>query len=233
MRHSLEPELVYTYIPEIDQSELPKFDEFDRIDNANLLAYGLTQRLTARFDHAGEDPTYRELVYLRVSQAYDLTDEFRHQRFQDLRVEMTLLPTEWLSLQSDTRLDVDTCNWTNVTTVGKVADKQGNSVKLLYNYKPEQDDPEKDIEYVEGALTVAFLNPVYLDYQQRYDLTSDRQLEQMVGIEYRHQCWGAKLTYRDRDRGRDLDSDRSIMLTFTMRGIGSVGGVGTSSLGGF
>ncbi len=233
LRHSLEPELVYTYIPKIDQSDLPQFDNFDRIDNANLLAYGLTQRLTARFDHPGEDPTYRELVYLRVSQAYDLTDEFRHQRFQDLRVEMKLLPTERISLLSDTSLDVDTGNWTNVTTVGKVADKQGNSVKLLYNYKPEHDDQEEDIEYVEGALTVAFFNPVYLDYQQRYDLTSDRQLEQMVGIEYRHQCWGAKLTYRDRDRGRDLDNDRSIMLTFTMRGIGSVGGVGTSSLGGF
>ncbi len=223
LRHSIEPELVYTYIPEVKQSDLPYFDDLDRIDNANLVAYALTQRLTARFDHVDEDPTYRELVYLRVSQAYDLTDEFRHQqRFQDLRIQTSLLPTEWLSLLSDTSLDVDTGNWSKVTAVGKVNDKQGNSVKLLYNYESED-----DVDYVEGELSVAFLKPLYLDYQQRYDLTTDKQLEQVIGIEYRHQCWGAKLTYRDRK------DDNSIMLTFTMRGIGSVGGIGSSGLGGF
>ncbi len=226
LRHSVEPELVYTYIPKIDQSKLPQFDSLDRVDNANLLAYGLTQRLTARFDHLDGDPTYRELVYLRVSQAYDLTDEFRHHRFQDLRVQMKLLPTEWLSLVSDTSLDVGSGSWTNVTAAGKVADKRGNSLKLLYDYEPEA-NIEDNIEYVEGAVKTAFLKPFYLEYQQRYDLTANRQLEQVIGVEYRHQCWGAKLSYRDRDE------DRSIMLTFTMRGIGSVGGVGTSSLGGF
>ena len=227
LRHSIEPELVYTYIPEIDQSELPHFDEFDRVDNVNLFAYALTQRLTARFDHDNGDPTYRELVYFRLSQAYDLTNEFDgRQRFQDLRLQTVLLPTEWLKLLSDASLNVNSEKWTKATAAGKVTDNRGNSVKLLYSY-----EPEKDIDYVEATLSVAFLDPFYFDYQQRYDLVTDKQLEQAVGIEYRHQCWGAKLTYRDQDR--DDNHDRSVMLTFTMRGIGSVGGVGTSNLGGF
>lgn len=227
LRHSIEPELVYTYIPKINQSKLPYFDEFDRVDNVNLVAYALTQRLTARFDHDSGDSTYRELVYFRLSQAYDLTNEFDGwQRFQDLRLQMELLPTEWFSLLSDTSLDVSSGDWTEVTAAGKITDQQGNSVKLLYSY-----EPENDIDYVEAALSVAFLDPFYFDYQQRYDLVTDKQLEQTVGIEYRHQCWGAKLTYRDQDR--DGNHDRSVILTFTMRGIGSVGGIGTSNLGGF
>jgi LPS-assembly protein len=227
LRHSIEPELVYTYIPKVDQSELPYFDKLDRVDNANLVAYALTQRLTARFDHESGDPTYRELVYFRLSQAYDMTNEFHgQQRFHDLRLQSELRPTEWLTLLSDTSMDVSSGDWTKVTAVGKVADKQGNSVKLLYSY-----EPEKDIDYVEGAVSIAFLDPFYFDYHQRYDLVTDKQLEQAVGIEYRHQCWGTKLTYRDQDR--DNNHDRSIMLTFTMRGIGSVGGIGGSGLGGF
>ncbi|MCK5826016.1 MAG: LPS-assembly protein LptD [Desulfuromusa sp.] len=227
LRHSIEPELVYTYIPEIDQSELPHFDQFDRIDNANLFSYALTQRLTARVDHANGGPSYRELVYFRLSQAYDLTNEFRgRQRFQDLRLQSALLPTEWLSLLSDTSLDVSSGDWTEVTVAGKVSNQQGNSVKVLYSY-----ELESDIDYIEATLSAAFLKPFYFDYQQRYDLVTDKQLEQVIGVEYRHQCWGAKLTYRDQDR--DDNRDRSVMLTFTMRGIGSVGGVGSSSLGGF
>ena len=222
LRHSIEPELIYTYIPEIDQTDLPYFDELDRVDNANILAYALTQRLTVRFDHADDDPTYRELLYWRLSQAYDLTDEFRDRRFQDLRLQMVLLPTEWLTLQSDTSLDVHSGDWTRVTAAGKIADQQENSVGLLYSY-----EPENDIDYIEARLSVAFLDPLYLNYEQRYDLNIDKQLEQVIGVEYRQKCWGVELTYRDRKY------DRSVMLTFNMRGIGSVGGLGGSSLGGF
>ncbi len=74
-------------------------------------------------------------------------------------------------------------------------------------------------------MSIAFLKPVYLSYHQRYEFATDEQLEQVVGIEYRQQCWNALLSYSERE------DDRSVMLTFTMRGIGSVGGIG-GSLGG-
>ena len=95
-------------------------------------------------------------------------------------------------------------------------------MRLLYSY-----EPENDIDYIETKLSVAFLDPLYLNYEQRYDLTIDKQLEQVIGVEYRGKCWGVELTYRDRKY------DRSVMLTFNMRGIGSVGGLGSDSLGGF
>jgi len=227
LRHSVEPELIYTYIPNVDQGDTPHFDEYDRVEKKSLVEYAFTQHLTARFDHENGNPTYRDLIYLRLSQGYDLTNEYSgRKRFQDFRIQTKLLPTEWLSFISDASLDVNSGKWTEATAAGKIFDKQGNSFQLLYSF-----DPENDVDYVEGTLGVAFLDPFYLDYQQRYDLSTSKQLEQMVGIEYRHQCWGTKLTFRDQDR--DGDRDRSVMLTFTMRGIGSVGGIGGKGLGGF
>lgn len=220
LRHSVEPELVYRYIPEVDQGSLPYFDSYDRIDEANQIEYALVQRLTTRFDRADGQPSYREFLYLRLSQIYDLTNEARQQRFQDLRLQMTLLPQEWISLKADTTLDVDTGNWTKVAVAGTIKDKEDNFFRVEYQY-----DSASEIDYGEVNLSVAFLKPFYLTYQQRYEFATDEQLEQVVGIEYRQQCWSAQLSYREHE------GDRSVMLVFTMRGIGSVGNIG-SSLGG-
>ncbi len=221
LRHSVEPELVYRYVPEVDQTHLPYFDHYDDIDEKKQIEYALVQRFTIRSDRVDGSPTYRELFYLRLSQTYDLTDEAREQRFQELRIETLLLPTTWLSLQTDTTLDVESGDWTKVAVEGKIKDQQDNSLRVEYRY-----DPGDDIDYGSVNVSVAFLKPVYLNYQQRYEFSTNEQLEQVLGIEYRQQCWSAQLSYREHE------DDRSVMLTFTMRGIGSVGGVG-GSLGGF
>ncbi len=226
LRHSISPELIYRYIPDVDQEHLPDFDDYDRIDEANQIEYALVQRFTLRSDRANESPGYTEFLYLRLSQTYDLTDEASEQRFQDLRIEMTLQPAMWWSLQTDTTLDVDSGDWTEVSIEGEVKDQQDNALKFEYRY-----DADDDIDYATVNLSVAFLSPVYLNYQQRYELSTHERLEQVAGIEYRQQCWSAQLSYREYNDVDEDDIDRSVMLTFTMRGIGSVGGLG-GSLGG-
>ena len=49
IRHSIKPRVVYQYIPDQDQSDLPDFDtDADRIEAANTVTYSLTNTLTAR-----------------------------------------------------------------------------------------------------------------------------------------------------------------------------------------
>lgn len=220
LRHSVEPEVKYIYIPEVDQEHLPYFDSDDRIAEANRFEYALVQRLTARFDSEAGEPAYRELLYLRLSQNYDLTDEASGERFGAVRAETKLLPFSWLALESDTTFDIDNGDWTKLSAEVDIADRKGNQMSVEYRY-----DQAEDIDYAELDLSAAFLKPVYLHYQQRYDLTEEEQLEQVIRVEYRQQCWSADLSYREHEE------DRSVMLTFTMRGIGSVGGVG-GNLGG-
>jgi len=221
LRHTIEPELTYRYTPDIDQEYLPDFDRYDRIEHENQIEYALVQRLTLRTDSFSGKPNYRELLYLRLSQAYDLTDAAREQRFQDLRIEMTMLPTTWSSLKTDTTLDVDSGDWTKVSIAAGIHDRQGNTFSAEYRYNPED-----DIDYLTANVNISFFKPVYLNYMQRYDLSTNERLEHVIGIGYVHQCWAAGLTYTDRE------DDRSIMLTLSMRGIGSVFG-DSGKLGGF
>ncbi len=48
------PGIVHTYIPDVDQDDLPKFDAVDRIDNQNLLTYSLTNTLTSKTRKKGK-----------------------------------------------------------------------------------------------------------------------------------------------------------------------------------
>ena len=48
IRHSARPRVIYEYIPDQDQSDLPFFTALDRVDEKNLVTYSLTNTLTAR-----------------------------------------------------------------------------------------------------------------------------------------------------------------------------------------
>jgi len=54
IKHSLEPSLRYRFVPQVDQSDNPQFDSFDRLPRRNLVTYALTQRFFGRFE--GRDP---------------------------------------------------------------------------------------------------------------------------------------------------------------------------------
>ncbi|WP_372683102.1 LPS-assembly protein LptD, partial [Desulfosarcina sp.] len=58
IRHRIKPRVVYEYIPDQDQSDLPDFDtEIDRIDEANEVTYSLTNTFTARTTKAARSTT--------------------------------------------------------------------------------------------------------------------------------------------------------------------------------
>lgn len=220
MRHTLEPEILYSYIPEFEQDDLPRFDSYDRIAAENQLEYALVQKLRLRFEHPEGRRTYRDLLYLRLSLIHELNPESSDEELRNARAELTLRPLDWLVLTGDATYDPVLDEWPKTAASVALRDNSENALRISY-----REDTASDLEYGRVDLSLAVLRPVYLRYQQRYDFIESEPLEQVVGLEYRHQCWSAQLLWRDHE------DDRSVMLTFTMRGIGSVGGVG-GSLGG-
>ncbi|NOY12492.1 MAG: LPS-assembly protein LptD, partial [Deltaproteobacteria bacterium] len=217
LRHSIEPEVTYLYTPPVDQNSLPSFDSYDRVAETNRVEYALVQRFTARFDQDEGPPTYRELLYLRLSQSYDLREDAQEKPFSAIRGELTLLPTDWSKLRIDSSFDIDQGEWSKLSVEADIHDQRENALSATY-----RNDRDQNIDYAALELDVAFLKPVYVHYEERYDFSVNKQLGQVLGVEYRQQCWSALLTFREND------NDRSMMLTFTMKGIGPVGGVSSS-----
>ena len=45
LKHTIEPFATYSYVPQVNQSDLPLFDETDRMEARSLISYGFTTRL--------------------------------------------------------------------------------------------------------------------------------------------------------------------------------------------
>jgi len=230
VRHSLEPEVIYSYIPPENQSHLPQFDTEDDIGPLNKVAYALTNRFIARLEPENGEVSYHEFLYLRLSQEYDIRESRRDRLnpldelhpFSDVRAELIARPTRWSYLDVDARYDVNSTEdsfsnrFLTFNVRGNARDGSGNAVSLDYRYRREE------LEYVTGSLDLAWLKPFYVNYQHRYDLADRRDLEKVLNLEYREQCWSLFLTLRDR-----LD-DQEYLLTFALTGLGKVAGFGGS-----
>ena len=101
VKHAVRPELSYTYVPDVDQEDLPLIDTKDRVINRRRIAYSLTNTLTSKslvapqvrearaqetqpgeetlretiVTEAPSDYDYRDFMRLKVGQYYDLARE--------------------------------------------------------------------------------------------------------------------------------------------------------------
>lgn len=221
VRHAINPEVVYDYVPQKDQQHIPRFDSFDRIAPKNRIEYALVQRLRARLDTENGRRQYRDWLYLRLSLLQHLREDQQEKGFGEARAQLTLLPLAQMRLGADVIVDTRTNDLQELLVEGQIADRSENYLRVSYNI-----DRRTDLDYGEINLGLGFLQPIYLTYQQRYDFFTHDRLEERVGIEYRRQCWSLLLTLRER-----TDGEQSLMLTFTMLGLGSVGGF-SGGLGG-
>lgn len=227
--HSIEPKISYTYVPDKDQDDLPLFDLFDRQIQRNDISYALVNRLTASETRGDGITHYRDFLNLRLSQNYRFDDDDElfddDQPFSDVRLELDFWPTRNVALGVDSLIPVYGDSGVRTLRVAASAsDDAGNAVRVNYTYK---DNTYQDAatDYLKFQLDTSLFKPVYLRFEERYDFRESRELEKIVGLEYRSKCWSILLTYRDRYREND-SKDHEVMLSFVLAGLGMNKGFG-------
>lgn len=235
LQHSIEPKASYRYVTRENQDKLPLFDVFDRIGERNQVSYSLVNRLTTRSTAEDGSKVYRELFNLRLSQSYNI-DEARNntsgedQPFSDVRVEMDLRPSAYVSLTADGLVPVYGDNQFNSLSVGAtVSDEPGNLVNASYTYR-DAEYAGVGTDYLRLRVSTPLLKPLYVKAEERYDFRNNRELEKVVGLEYRSKCWSLLLSYRNRYRA-DEEDDHEFSIMFVLSGLGATPGLG-GGLGG-
>lgn len=226
IRHSIEPEIDYAYIPAVDQSTLPEFDQLDRIGPENRITYALTNRFTARIESESGEPYYHEFLYLRLSQSYDF-DKFQAyldppenvgQSFSPLLLEAIIRPNRWSYLDFDASYDTNSGEnrLVDYNLNGSLTDAAGNKFTIDYRNR------RGELDYLGATLETALLKPVYVRLADRYDFFAGKALESVVGLEYRARCWSFFITYRQRP------DEEGVVVAFSLSGIGRVADLGAS-----
>ncbi|WP_223912199.1 LPS-assembly protein LptD [Geobacter sp. AOG1] len=220
LRHTLVPAIGYTLTQERNQENLPLFDYDDRPLGQQLLGWSLTSYLTGRYATPSGAPDYRELLFLRLSQGYQLSGSRRdllnladddRDRLTDLRLEMRANPDKRLTVSLDSRYNPGLARISTVSAGFDLTDGSGNFAGASYFYARNR------LGYLEGRLGLTLVKPFIFNYTPRYSFDKGEFLESLYTLEYRQQCWSLDFSYQDRP------GNRSFLVSFTLSGLGSFG----------
>jgi LPS-assembly protein len=219
IKHNIRPQIVYNYVPEVNQNSLPTF--VSPISKANTLTYYLINTFTAKSlmgkGGKGEDLFgYRDFLQFKLYQSYDLNEAQRsvvgsddRRPFSNVTGEIEILPLPYLTFRSafgwspySGKFDSQSYNLT-------VLDKKGNRAYL--EYLSSSGDQYRQV----NANLSWKINPVWsTTFLTRYSLDQNKNFETSIGVAYTQQCWGVKLVYTD------TPNDQKIVLSVSLKGIG-------------
>ena len=226
--HTIEPTISYGYSPRVRQSNLPLFDEVDRIPYTNQLTYGITQRLVGKPQKEGISSGPYEYGKFSVSQSYSLgnplqTDSngnpIKGRYFSNIQAELWWNFSPYLSAQWDTEFNPYERHLDRLNALMTARDRRNDAIQVQYR---NTRGSIKEINFDTRVKTIA---PLYLYGGMRYNLLDKMKVENIYGAEYQAQCWTLGLSIEDRNRSPDETQRKELkfQVYFNLLGIGSTG----------
>jgi len=233
---TLEPRLLYVYVPFRDQDDLPVFDTItpdinlvqlfrknrflgvDRIGDTDQLSVGITSRIL-------DVSSGRELLTATVGQT---------RYFRDRDVTLPGMSAETLD-ESDYIAQLRFLIWENVNfdfghqwstgedgttkSEARLQYRPANDKILNLAYRFRRDSLEQ------GDLSWSWPLATQWNFVGRYNFSfrDEEVLEQFFGLEYESCCWGLRLVSRKHISTRDGTRDSSFGLQLVLKGMTSVG----------
>ena len=232
-KNQIEPEISYTYIPRVDQDDLPIFGELDRIDYTNAVTYGLTNAVSGKIRQAGGGYTIRELLRFTVSQSYSFGEPFwreksgRGRYFSDIEAELWSNPSQYINVRGDLQYNPYKRYLDGFNVSAALSDRREDSLGLEYRYSRDE------VENINVNLNVKILDSLDLFSAYSYNIFENRRIFSLFGLDFRAKCWGIRLYVEDIKRSpltviegvptRLVDDETKFRIEVTLTGMGSVG----------
>jgi LPS-assembly protein len=245
IKHTIEPIAEYKYIPAVSQSDLPFFDGIDRINQRNLLSYGVVNRFLGRFSSAapsqgsGTSPEadhaqIRELGRLAVTQSVDLSREIdpllphrAPNHFSDIDVDGRINPSHVFSVGFHTTYDVANTN-ISAAQVGFSIEEPRPTGSSASTHRLDTRTSasisyrfltQNLLQEIDDTIAVRLTDWAGFRYSSRYDVVANRFLDNYFGIRLTStcDCWSLDLAVTDRTNPQEV----GVQAQFTLTGLGS------------
>jgi len=239
IRHSIKPELTYTYIPNVGQDDVPDYTV--RISEQNMISYGLTNTLMAKLNGRQVGKNYIEFARLKLAQTFDITEAtrgevipYRDRRpLSDIDVELDIRPFPYVSFSARNKYSVYMNDWNLTNYDVNLNDEKGNYASIGYRYSKHllegngaygsispfssyryTQSPLQEINlFIKGVITKS-IDTIYLLRRNELD---KKTLESTIGLNYHKQCWSIDMKYSE------SETDRNFTVLFSLYGLGSSG----------
>ncbi|MDD4730636.1 MAG: LPS assembly protein LptD [Desulfovibrio sp.] len=233
IKHSLIPRLDYSYVPrKTGQSDLPYYDERDRIMAEDLVTFSLTNAFDRKREYVtlgpdGETPListdYLDFARVRLSQSYDRLeasrkdelDEYERRPFSDLMAEISVSPLDGWSLTSKTWYSPYLSKLTeHEHSLRYVREGVGDAfisydlLQAVDEYKRRRSN-EMEVLRLGGNLYV--MQNLILGLEYRTDLEEGTDLEKTVRLTWIGECYDLGLQFTRTDDDTDIGLNFNIL----------------------
>jgi LPS-assembly protein len=211
IRHEIKPRVVYDYVPELEQKDLPSF--VGTIGQKRLVTYSLTNSFTARTSEQREPDwetelpaeqeqgallpkhNYHDFCRIKLSQSYDILEARRDKSgderrpFSDILGELEFTPYPCVNLDADaaySRYDHELKTHGAMLTL---CDGHGNYGSLDYRYVKDGSAS------FSAQLFVRPVDPISFCGELEHNLRERKDVILFLELMYQFQCWSLGVTY--------------------------------------
>lgn len=225
LKHAINPQVVYEFIPETDQDDLPEFDDTDRIERKNLVTYSLTNTFTARSPQIDPGDTltnfnYHRFLRIKLAQSYDINkqNDDDPEPFSDIALELDITPRRNISLDIDAGWSIYDDELTTFSSALRLWNNRDDSLVADYRYQRESSDGAEDaIESIGLTAELKIDDHWRLRGAYERNLIDQKDIESGFGISYQSQCWGVDFDYTIEEE------DQRYSVMFNLLSLGSTG----------
>ncbi|MDY7031030.1 MAG: LPS assembly protein LptD, partial [Thermodesulfobacteriota bacterium] len=225
LKHSVRPEVEYTYIPDVNQDDLPEFNSQDRINENSSITYSLTNELIGKLNGITDTAYYHKFARFKLSQTYDFIEARRslesssdsRRPLSPLYGELDIYPNAYISMELDGAYDTYEDRFTTYNVLMGLKDKRGDSLGLEYRFT------EEILEEIHTNLTIKVVDSLDFNIRSIHSEMDNKSLETVFGLEYTSQCWGVRVTYSDLAIEEEDRREKEYMVTFLLLGVGEFG----------
>jgi len=224
VRHSVRPRIIYNYIPDKDQSDIPRYDGIDRINDINVITYSLTNIFTSKSkiargkEHAklfqptvDSGYTYREFAWFKIQQSYDFNERIEDEPFSPIFAELNFAPYKYLSLKGDVTRSVYENYFESHNVAVNLNDNRGDRLFVQHRYK------RKTSESLYTDLRVQITDRLSASVNYEKNLFNGNVLRTGIGLVYRTGCWSFSGNFTEED------DDRQFAFMIRLFGLGEYG----------
>ncbi|MBF0209531.1 MAG: LPS-assembly protein LptD [Desulfamplus sp.] len=236
LKHEVVPKLEYSFIPKIDQNNLPYFDALDYIGEQNSFTWSIGNSFTSCNQKSG----YGEFAWIEIAQSYRFDDsepkellnfdklididelfDLRDHKFKsgksfsDISARVELFPSSFFSINSDIYWSLYDKELTSHEFSASIKNSRGDSIKAYYNY--DNDNKNGEYESIFASLSTKINDNFSLFFMCEHSLSENRDIESHTGFYFNRPCWSMRLSYSD------TIEDDSISFMLNLHGLGEFG----------
>lgn len=207
--HRMRPFVNYFYNPDVNQDDLPDFDDVDFIPERNLISYGIDNFFDAFSTDSDNQETRREYGYLKIEQSYDLSNQNFDDPFSEIYAKLRWRPVRNAALTYKTFFDVYDSDFTSHTVESSYTNSRGDFFGLDYSYKDDE-----DIDQINAILRTRIFSKWLVGGEVEHSISNDETARANVSLTYLALCWSVKV------ETRYTPEDTTYMLLFNLANIG-------------